>query len=93
MRWGWHDKGCPLPSPTPTSAVWEYGDRQPPPLAADLYFSSRLLLYTFIKSTFKDGNSVGGFAQIPSLKAKLLWVFASCPLSSGVPFFFLSFLS
>lgn len=31
----------------------------PSPLAADLYFSSRLLLYTFIKSTFRDGNSVG----------------------------------
>lgn len=39
----------------------------PPPSAADLYFSSRLLLYAFIKSTFRDGGS----AQMPFFKSKV----------------------
>lgn len=54
-----HLRCCPPPSRGPHLYNLSLLRQTPSPLAADLYFSSRLLLYTFIKSTFRDGNSVG----------------------------------
>lgn len=72
--------------------------RQPsPPSAADFYFPSRLLLYTFIKRIFREGNSVGALHKCPFQKQScsrclhlfpflLVSPFSFCFLSS--PFFF-----
>lgn len=56
---GTHLKCCPPPFRDPHLYNPSLLRPTPSPLAADLYFSSRLLLYTFIKSTFRDGNPVG----------------------------------
>lgn len=80
----------PLPWPPPLQSELTETDTLSP-LAADLYFSSRLLLYTFIKSTFRDGNSVGALHKCLFQKQSC----SSCvhlSLSSGFSFFFL-FLS
>lgn len=64
-RWGQPFANARLSPPDPhPSDLSLRGQTPPPPLAADLYFSSRLLLYTFIKSTFRNGNSVGGSTQM-----------------------------
>lgn len=76
MRWGGWGQPIAKAALSPASDPHPYNLSQPrqtppPPLAADLYFSSRLLLYTFIKSTFRNGNSVGALHECFS-KAKLL---------------------
>lgn len=64
-------KCCLPPLLWPPPLQSEFTERQtPPPLAADLYFSSRLLLYTFIKSTFRDGNSVGALHKCLSQRQR-----------------------
>lgn len=99
----WDGGGSPsqrLPSPLlwPPPLQSELMRQPSPPSAADLYFPSRLLLYTFIKRIFREGNSVGALHKCPFQKQScsrclhlfpflLVSPFSFCFLSLPPPFF------